>query len=60
MTTILITGFGPFPGAPFNPTDSAGAPLGANAAAGFGGHDHRRACVPDQLCARSTANCPLC
>ncbi|HZD90599.1 MAG TPA: pyroglutamyl-peptidase I, partial [Pseudolabrys sp.] len=20
MTTILVTGFGPFPGAPFNPT----------------------------------------
>ena len=47
--TILVTGFGPFPGAPFNPTGPLVAAARARAAAGFGGRENRRARVSDQL-----------
>src|SRR5581483_8656352 len=36
-TTILLTGFGPFPGAPFNPTEALVAQLAARRLPEFGG-----------------------
>ncbi len=47
--TILVTGFGPFPGAPFNPTGPLVRAAGAAAAAGFGARDNHPAYFPDQL-----------
>src|SRR5262245_52454096 len=35
--TVLITGFGPFPGAPFNPTEALVKRLAARQRAAFGG-----------------------
>ena len=48
--TILVTGFGPFPGAPFNPTGPLVKRLARLRRPGVGRRENRPAYFPDQLC----------
>ena len=58
-TTVLLTGFGPFPGAPFNPTGPLVEALARRRHPGLG--DVRRvAHVFPRPTTRSTTSCPRC